>query len=131
MRRTLADQEYSAGGGSGRLAEFDLQKCLNLNGLNYKEDNENDDDVVIVVDNDDDVDDRNSLRNVGHHNDDDKNGDDGHEDDDVMMMMMTETPHRNAGGEFVQLQDRGRPQQAAMGNSPGPCSVNSKISSTP
>ena len=44
-----------------------------------------------------------------------------------MMMMMTETPHRNAGGEFGQLQDRGRPQGAAMGSSPEPCSVNSKM----
>ena len=37
-----------------------------------------------------------------------------------MMMMMTETPHRNAGGEFGQLQDRVRPQGAAMDSSPEP-----------
>ena len=37
-----------------------------------------------------------------------------------MMMMMTETPHRNAGGEFGQLQDRVRPQGVAMDSSPEP-----------
>ena len=38
----------------------------------------------------------------------------------MTMMSMTETPHRNAGGEFGQLQDRVRPQGVAMDSSPEP-----------
>jgi len=38
----------------------------------------------------------------------------------VGWLSLTETPHRNAGGEFGQLQDRVRPQGVAMDSSPEP-----------